>query len=103
MRGLLRAAVGFTAILIVWSTAAAQTTVYVDDNAPNNVCPGSGTSANPYCQIQTAICAVHATGNGTGTVLVREGTYNEAIRMFGGVSVISTDGAGATTINATSK
>src|SRR5262245_22971311 len=96
MRGHLRAAVGLTATLIVFSTAAAQQTVYV---SAGNPCPGSGTSADPYCRIQDAICTIRGTG---GTVLVRPGTYNEAIRMFFGVSVVSTDGPLATTINPTS-
>ena len=99
MRGLLRPALGIAAALFVWSAAAAQQTAYVDDDS---TCPGAGTSANPYCSIQGAICAVHGAGNGTGTVLVRQGSYNEAIRMFAGISVVSTDGPLLTTINATS-
>src|SRR4029079_482230 len=97
MRGLVRPATVIAAGLFVWSAAPAQQTAYVDDNSP---CPGAGTSANPYCRIQDAICAVPSAGNGTGTgtVLVRQGSYNEAIRMFAGISVISTDGPLLTTI-----
>jgi hypothetical protein len=36
-----------------------------------------------------------------GTVLVRPGSYNESLRMFPGVSVVSTDGPSVTTIDAT--
>ncbi len=83
------------------SWTAAQTTVYVDDDDSDTTCPGSGTTDHPYCSIQTAICTIKDTGG--GTVLVRPGSYNEAIRMFLGVSVISTGGAQATTINASGK
>src|SRR5262249_10945218 len=38
-----------------------------------------------------------------GTVLVRPGTYAEAIRIFAGISVVSTDGPSVTTINANGK
>jgi hypothetical protein len=84
-------------LMLAPSVAAAPTTVYVDDSS---ACPGAGTSANPYCHIQDAICAIKDTGG--GTVLVKPGTYNEALRMFFGVSVVSTDGALATTINPSS-
>jgi hypothetical protein len=77
----------------------AQQTVYVDDdNCPG---PGTGTDLDPYCQIQQAICALKDSGG--GTVLVRPGLYNESLRMFGGVSVISTDGPAVTTIDATDR
>ncbi len=99
MRGLLRASTAVAVFLFLWSGAAAQQTVYVD---VNSTCPGAGTVANPYCTIQGAICAVRGGGGGTGTVMVKPGTYNEAIRMFAGISVISTNGAAATTINPTS-
>src|SRR5262245_48494943 len=84
-------------LVLASSEAAAQSTVYVDDNS---ACPGAGTLANPYCRIQDAICAIKDTGG--GTVLVKPGTYNEALRMFFGVSVVSTDGPQVTTINPTS-
>ena len=78
----------------------AQQTRYVDDAT----CPavGSGSQADPYCKIQDAICELRNVPGG-GTVLVRPGTYHEAVRMFKDVSVVSTDGAAATTIDATGK
>ena len=80
------------------SGAAAQVTVYVDDaSCP---APGSGTSGDPYCAIQSGICAARPSG---GTVLVRPGTYHESLRMFPGVSVVSTDGPAVTTIDATAR
>ncbi|HEX5041455.1 MAG TPA: right-handed parallel beta-helix repeat-containing protein [Candidatus Polarisedimenticolaceae bacterium] len=101
MRGLLRSGAAVVAALFLWSGAAAQQTVYVDAAAQCSA--GNGSSATPYCGIQEAICAVRGPGGtGTGTVLVRRGTYNEAIRMFAGISVISTDGPQQTTINPTS-
>jgi len=97
MRVLLRASAVFAVLTLASSWAAAQSTVYVDDNS---TCPGAGTIGNPYCRIQDAICALRSTGG--GTVMVKPGTYNEAVRMFFGVSVVSTDGPLATTINPTS-
>ncbi len=73
--------------------------VYVDDNSCPG--PGSGTSANPYCRIQDAICTLKNSGG--GTVYVRPGVYHEAIRMFAAISVVSTDGPNVTTIDATGK
>ena len=56
--------------------AAAQTIWHVDDdNCPG---PGSGTSSDPFCQIQYGI---NAASDGD-TVLVRPGTY-EAIDFMG--------------------
>ncbi len=97
MRVLLHAWAVFTALTLASSWAAAQSTVYVD---ANSTCPGAGTIGNPYCRIQDAICAIRSTGG--GTVMVKPGTYNEAVRMFFGVSVVSTNGPLATTINPTS-
>jgi len=73
------------------------TTRYVDDNTCP--APGSGTLASPYCRIQDAICAA-VSGD---TVSVAPGTYPESIRMKPGVSLISQNGAAATTINAAGK
>ena len=77
--------------------AYAQQTVHVDDDA----CPGSGTGTvgDPYCSIQTAICDLRGTGG--GTVQVSPGYYIESLRMFPGVSVVSSDGPAVTTIDAT--
>jgi parallel beta-helix repeat protein len=79
------------------TAASAQVTVYVDADCSG---PGSGTLGDPYCSIQTGICAVQVSG---GTVLVSPGTYNESLRMFPGVSVVSTDGPAVTTIDATGR
>ncbi len=92
----------FPYVLVVLAASAgafAQTTVYVDDN--NCPGPGSGTSVDPYCRIQDAICDLN--GSGGGTVMVRPGRYNESLRMFGGVSVVSTDGADVTIIDGSGK
>ena len=80
-------------------TAFAQQTVHVDDGACPG--PGSGTAGDPYCSIQTAICDLRDTGG--GTVEVSPGHYNESLRMFPGVSVVSSDGPAVTTIDATGK
>lgn len=80
-------------------TVFAQQTVHVDDDACPG--PGSGTAGDPYCSIQTAICDLN--GSGGGTVRVSPGTYAESLRMFPGVSVVSTDGPAVTTIDATGK
>jgi hypothetical protein len=78
----------------------AQQTLYVDDDTCPSV--GNGSDANPFCKIQDAICELRSLAGG-GTVLVRPGTYHEAIRMFRDVSVVSTEGAAVTTIDATGK
>jgi hypothetical protein len=75
MRVLLRAWAVFTVLTLASSWAAAQSTVYVD---ATSTCPGAGTIGNPYCRIQDAICAIRSTGG--GTVMVKPGTYNEAVR-----------------------
>jgi len=84
---------------LVSGVVIADETVYVDDdNCPG---PGSGTALDPYCAIQDAICSLR--GVGGGMVLVLPGHYNESLRMFGGISVLSTDGPAVTTINASGK
>ncbi len=77
--------------------AQAQQTRWVDaSNCPG---PGSGTEADPYCKIQDAICNLKDIGG--GTVYVGPGNYNEAVRMFPGIDLISTDGPLVTTIDPT--
>ena len=78
--------------------ALAQVAVVDQANCPG---PGSGTALDPYCSIQDAICALD--GSGGGTVSVRPGSYNEAIRIFPGISVESTDGRDVTTIDAVNR
>jgi hypothetical protein len=87
-------AVSLTATL----PALGQEDRWVDDDT----CPavGTGTEQDPYCRIQDAICELKDITGG-GTVHVRPGTYNEAIRFFPRVSVVSTDGPAVTTIDAT--
>lgn len=78
--------------------AFAQSTVWVDDaTCPS---PGSGTQGNPYCRIQDAIC-LHRNDPGGVLVRVLPGSYNEAVRLFAGVDLESTDGPAVTTINGT--
>ena len=86
----------FTAAAFAAALPALGGTVFVDASRP---CPGAGTSASPYCRIQTAIC--HAVSG--DLVSVAPGTYNESLRMRQGVSVISTGGATVTTIDGTGK
>ncbi len=76
--------------------AVAQTTVWVDDCAGT----GTGTQGDPYCSIQTAICAIKATG---GTINVLPGTYREAIRVPADINIVSTDGPVATILDATGR
>jgi hypothetical protein len=86
-------------VLVIAGPSLAQQTVYVDDdNCPG---PGSGTEADPFCKIQDGICHIKDTGG--GTVLVSPGYYAESLRMFAGVSVVSTDGPAVTTLNADGK
>jgi len=93
----IRAAAVALFLLAIPGVALAQQTVHVDDDACPG--PGSGTPGDPYCSIQDAICAIRNAG--PGTVLVGPGTYHESIRMFPGISVVSTDGPSLTTIDAT--
>lgn len=90
----IRCAIFFLTVSIAAATAA-QTTVWVDDDC---TAPGTGTQVDPFCTIQEAICDIEGTGG--GDVMVFPGTYNESLRMFTGVSVISTDGPAVTTIDA---
>jgi thrombospondin type 3 repeat protein len=100
---------GFVALLVIVSgagSALAQATVWVDDCTLTpaqctTLCAASnGTQGSPYCNIQTAICAIKVPG---GTVNVLPGTYNEAIRIPANVAVISTDGPASTILNAAGK
>ena len=82
--------------LISFLPAGAQATVWVDDCAGT----GTGTVGDPYCKIQTAICAIRTTG---GTINVLPGTYREAIRVTANIQLVSTDGPAVTTLDATGK
>ena len=79
------------AVLLTATPLAAQEVWVDDDNCPG---PGTGTFSDPYCLIQDAICDIKDTGG--GDVLVSPGYYNESLRVFTGVSVISTDGPAVT-------
>jgi hypothetical protein len=74
----------------------AQTTWYVDDdNCPG---PGSGTSGDPFCSIQSAI---EASVDGD-EVIVAPGTYYESILLHGrAITIRSADGPAVTTIDGT--
>ncbi len=52
---------------------AGAATRYVDDGNP---CPGTGSTADPYCSIQLAFNAANLTGD---TIVVRPGTYTECL------------------------
>ena len=80
--------------LLLAAPALAQQAFVDDDNCPG---PGTGTDLDPYCTIQDAICALNDAAG--GTVIVRPGNYNESLRMFPGVSVVSSDGPAVTTID----
>ena len=94
-------ACAFATLLTLAAPAAvwAQQTVHVD--AATCPAPGSGTPGDPFCSIQAAICSIKDSGG--GSVLVSPGLYAESLRMFPGVSVISTDGPALTTIDATGR
>jgi len=86
-------------LLLLAAAPVVAQTVHVD--AANCSGPGNGSAADPFCSIQTAICDLRQTGG--GEVRVHPGTYNESLRMFPGISVISTDGPRQTTIDATGR
>ena len=94
-----KSALGIALVAALGSTPAAAQSAFVDaDNCPG---PGAGTDIDPYCKIQDAICFLKDSGG--GTVTVRPGTYNESIRMFPGVSVVSSAGPRVTTIDGEGK
>ena len=80
--------------------AYAQTTLFVDDsNCPG---PGTGTSGNPFCRIQTA----YATAANGDEIRVRAGIYTECVRAADSVPqksvrLVAEAGPTATTIDAT--
>jgi hypothetical protein len=79
---------------LVPAVATAQSTWYVDVNAP---CPGSGTAQSPYCSLQYAIDQPSTVGG--DTLLVLPGIYTERIVISGkALTVASTAGASATTL-----
>src|SRR5262249_25105839 len=85
-----------TLLILGWSMSRAQTTVWVDDCAGT----GTGTQGDPYCKIQTAICAIKASG---GRINVLPGTYHEAIRVTADIQIVSTDGPATTILDATGR
>ncbi len=82
-------------VIAVIATAAQADTIYVDDdNCPG---PGSGTEADPYCSIQTAI----DNAVDTDEIVVAPGTYLETINFLGkAITVRSSDGPEVTIIDA---
>ncbi|MHC4421013.1 MAG: right-handed parallel beta-helix repeat-containing protein [Planctomycetota bacterium] len=83
------------AVVGLFAFATAADTIYVDDN--NCPGPGSGTEANPYCSIQTAI----DNAVDTDEIVVAPGTYFETINFLGkAVWLHSSDGPEVTIIDA---
>jgi Thrombospondin type 3 repeat len=83
------------ATLLLAVPARAQT-VWVDDCAGT----GTGTQADPYCKIQTAICNLKVTG---GTINVFPGTYHETLRVTANINIVSTDGPAVTILDASGR
>jgi hypothetical protein len=89
---LLRIAVLLTVALVARTSAA--TTWHVDAAAP---CPGAGTTASPFCNIQAALDAA-APGD---EILVEPGTYFERLDFLGkDVELRSSTGAATTIVDA---
>jgi parallel beta-helix repeat protein len=83
------------AVVAVLSCAAYADTIYVDDdNCPG---PGSGTPADPYCSIQTAI----DNAADTDEIVVAPGTYFETVNFLGkAITLQSSGGLDVTIIDA---
>jgi hypothetical protein len=64
------------AVSVLCGLTAAAATRIVDDDSP---CPGSGSAADPYCSIQTAIDNAGTTGD---TIQVKPGVYQECINTL---------------------
>ena len=88
------------ALTALCAPLAAQTTYYVDASA---IPPGSGTQADPYALIQSALDEP-ILGPGD-TILVAPGTYVQPLSMVttGGFRVVSTGGPLVTTITRAGK
>jgi hypothetical protein len=91
--------VGISLCLVAGGARAQQEVWVDDDNCPG---PGTGMPGDPYCRIQDGICDLKDIVGG-GTVRVMPGFYNESLRMFPEVSVVSTDGPAVTTLDAGGK
>jgi hypothetical protein len=77
--------------------AVASGYVWVLLNRGGGTFPGSGTEANPYCSIQTAI----DNASDTDEIVVAPGNYNEAIHFLGNaITLRSSDGPEVTIIDA---
>ena len=87
-------------VLLGSGFVSAQSDVWVDDDDPACSDLGPGTQAVPFCTVQAAICDLKDLPGG-GTVNVEPGYYNESLRLFAGISVVSTDGPAVTTVDAT--
>jgi Thrombospondin type 3 repeat len=96
VRGVRRAVFGAFAL----AAAGLGTTLHAQVEVWTSPCAGTGTGtqADPYCKIQTAICNVKATG---AIIHVLPGTYHEAIRVPAAIDIVSTDGPAVTTLDAT--
>ncbi len=85
---------GFVLAALLPAVGVAQSTWYVDVNAP---CPGSGTVQAPYCSLQYAI--EQPTTVDGDTILVLPGTYAEHIVISGkSLTIASTAGARSTVL-----
>lgn len=80
---LTRVALSVLCIYLVTTPAEARTTWHVD--VTNCPAPGSGTQADPFCKIQTAV----DTAQDGDTVLVAPGTYTENITVHAKTLTIS--------------
>src|SRR5437867_6413315 len=77
--------------------------VFVDSSAGCSTASTCGKNGNPSCcRIQLAICNA-VSGDVVKVKPGINGTYNESIRFKPGVSVVSTNGPGATTIDGTGR
>ena len=90
-----RTIAGLLASVVLLAAAARADIIYVDDdNCPG---PGSGTEADPYCSIQTAI----DNAVDLNEIVVAPGTYLETIDFLGkAITLRSSDGPQVTIIDA---
>jgi len=88
-------AASIASALCVLAQICPASDLYVDQSNP--ACPGTGTAADPFCNIQDAVAA-----STHGDVIhVAPGTYTENVIVNGrDISIISTAGRLATTIDA---
>lgn len=81
------------AVLVISTSAFAQTTWYVDASA---IPPGAGSSADPYASVQHAIAA--STTLDGDTIVVASGIYFESIDFLGKAVHVRGPASGATAV-----